>query len=681
MWDAEERQAWTVPEKLTASQWAEKYRVLSRRQTNKPGLWSDLNQPTLRGFMDLCCRPGIREIWVKKYNQGGWSEACRNVIGERAHLRPCPVQLILASKEKGREIVRKRILPLFRDTPVLAELATGRRADEKQTAITLLNSFELALAYASVPGSIASDPQALVILDEVDRYDYRGMQADPIAEARFRTRTWGDRGLLIAISTPSVPEGPIAVGYEKCPVKLFYYAPCPHCGTFQRLVRDNLRWEIRTPAEIAAGADPPRDLTAVEKSQRVSVHGSAWMLCADHDRCAARHPAGGGRILHQHKRQILPRGYWGTEDGSWKIWFDRSRGEEGGPLDANRVGIQVSAFYDVNTPFADVAAELIAADNQPHALKDVFNLTLGEEFHLRVSATTIRVMDEKCRPDPPRRVLLPAKVVPRWASRLLLSIDTQKDHFYYVVRAWGFNYRSARVDHGRVSTFEELDALQFDARWPYEDQVFPPLSVFLAGIDTGAGAAGLEDASRTDQVYQWCNRRPTFRVPLKGANKPFEQHIAWRDVTYQDPHRRREPYRVRLHFVDPLYWADLLDDYMAGTISIVDPATGEAAEAERWMLNEYLDPDYNRQMTNVHKTQVKRGSGYVMLWRPKHVGDRHDYWDCERYNLALAHGPGRCGTLPTPEQLAAEQGQVGTVPTIVGGTRMPDGRPFYSHRR
>ena len=56
-------------------------------------------------------------------------------------------------------------------------------------------------------------------------------QADPVGEARVRIRTFEERGKVIAPSTPSTADGPVAVGFEACPMGLFLLrARCPHCG-------------------------------------------------------------------------------------------------------------------------------------------------------------------------------------------------------------------------------------------------------------------------------------------------------------------------------------------------------------------------------------------------------------------------------------------------------------------
>jgi phage terminase large subunit GpA-like protein len=236
-WCNAELSAWTPPQDLRPSQFAEQFRVLTRRQSSRPGPWRNDNAPPLAVIMDLCARRTVRELWIRKAAQLGVSEAIRNVIMYVAVREPDPLLIVLPNEQVGRKIVRKRLIPLFEDTECLAELATESARDKKLTAITLANGFDLQLAWSGSAAALASDPFRFVILDEVDKFEaYAGVEASPVDLARVRTRTYPGTGLIVGLSTPTVDSGPISVAYDDCPVKLDFYAPCPHCGRPQRLV-------------------------------------------------------------------------------------------------------------------------------------------------------------------------------------------------------------------------------------------------------------------------------------------------------------------------------------------------------------------------------------------------------------------------------------------------------------
>jgi hypothetical protein len=83
---------------------------------------------------------------------------------------------------------------------------------------------------------------------------------------------------------------------------------------------------------------------------------------------------------------------------------------------------------------------------------------------------------------------------------------------------------------------------------------------------------------------------------VRGADPLAGHHL-------QPPDASRSPYVVRLHFLDPTYWRDLLAGYIAGKTQIVDPATGEVKSGEswQWLLNDENDEEYNRHLSEVHK--------------------------------------------------------------------------------
>ena len=48
----ESLKAFEPPEKLTVSQWADKYRMLSKEETSRPGMWDTSSVPYMKFIMD-----------------------------------------------------------------------------------------------------------------------------------------------------------------------------------------------------------------------------------------------------------------------------------------------------------------------------------------------------------------------------------------------------------------------------------------------------------------------------------------------------------------------------------------------------------------------------------------------------------------------------------------------------
>src|SRR5262245_4834298 len=466
-WLAAEAAAFCPAERLSPSIWAERHRVLTRTQSARPGKWSNAQSPYLTGLMDLCADRRIEEITIVKAAQIGVSEAVRNVIGYYAHQEPDPILLVLPDEQSGRRIVAQRIIPLMKNTGCLNELFTTASRDMQLRHISLANGFTLRLGWSGSPASLASDPCRIVINDEVDKFQpWSGRESDPISLGYARTQTYEGRRLIINISTPTTSDGLIWRRYESASVKLHYHVPCPHCGEFQKLTFSNVKWkDIDDP-------DPNRKAAIIEDEK------AAWYECA-HCKQA---------ITESQRAGMIRKGRW-IADGQR---IEKDGTVTGDMLVGSRIGVHIWAAYCLWIPLYRIAAEFIRAKDDPISLMAFTNSWLGEPFRQQIVHAKVSVFEEKAKSvsaAPPHRI-------PAWAKALFATADTQKDHFYFVVRAWGVGYRSQRIDHGMVATFDELRHRTLDARFPWENSN-RTASVQLLGIDSGG------TGSRTHEVYRF----------------------------------------------------------------------------------------------------------------------------------------------------------------------------------
>lgn len=659
-----ERLALTPPGDLLPDAWADSKRVLPSK--NPLGQrWLNDNAPPLRVVMQLAVDDAIAELYLQKAAQIGGSECFRNVLGCDAEQSGLSWLIVLPDEKVGKRQFKDEYWPLYRDTPSLAVLRTGRKTDFTRYGVRLRNGHECDIGWSGSPSSLAASPKARVLLDEVDKYDETQTREAPPADlARVRLRKFGARGKLFAVTTPTHGEGQMAKLMAGADILLRYHVPCPHCGTHQALHQDRLKWDKFGDVE-------PRRRAAL-----IEHHDAAWFECEALG-C-------GGRITDSHKRDIVARGYFADADRQWKLFPDGRR--EGTKPPGRRVGMHLPAFYDFQTPWPQIAAAIVLAGHDPRKLQDVYNSTFGEPFTVRVQSASQGDFDRRCVANPDLD-FVPAKagVVPAWASRLVLIADTQKDHFYYVLRAYGYMRRSQRVAHGIVRTFDELAVLE-NRPWAYEGNVYPPITVFRTGIDSG-GTTSFDDAapadqpnqSRTREVYDWCRQNPAKRYPLKGSSTPLESGVRYSDIQAVPPGVARDPYTVRLWRFDPETYGDLLMSSLdAQCASGLLDAAGLPVLADQWSLNDANDEVYNRQMGNVHKTVWKKR----LKWMPKSIGARHDYWDCEKMQMAVAIGMNVCELLPTPTEMAGQHATLGQTAAVVThqGIRRPDGRGWFAKR-
>jgi hypothetical protein len=134
---------------------------------------------------------------------------------------------------------------------------------------------------------------------------------------------------------------------------------------------------------------------------------------------------------------MLKAGYFGTEDGSWKLYCD-GREEGAQPEGGDKIGIQYGAEIDLSITWAEIAAELVEADGRPDKLQHHYNSTLGLPFSIgrssrRGSPSTRPSAGPTRTPASRRRAKGPAAV----GVALVMTVDTQKDYFWFLIRGWG----------------------------------------------------------------------------------------------------------------------------------------------------------------------------------------------------------------------------------------------------
>jgi phage terminase large subunit GpA-like protein len=628
------------PEKLSPSQWAEKHRRLAKGQSSIPGPWRNANAPYLTALMDLAAIPGVSVLTICKPAQVGVSEACRNIIAWLAATDPDPCGLALPDERKGRKILSNRVLPMFRTTPTLKALFTPRSHDLTKDQIMLLNGFILHLMWAGSAASMSADPMRVGICDEVDKYvTWSGSQADPVSLVQVRLRQYKERGLLIIVSTPTTRLGVVWTRFERSTIQLFYFTPCPLCSKPVHFTFDNMKFE-RGPSQDKR-----------EQAAYIRLNQSVWLEC----------PECKGRIGQEHKAAMAAAGRYRCLNGQQ---IRDAAGATHESLETvksfpagTRVGIKVSPFFCQWMGWEDVAAQFVEAHGDLAATFSFRTDTLGDPFDQQVTRSTADVYSLKCR-----RATLPEGTVPKWAFKLLASIDTQHDHFWVVVRAWGpgkesGDMRSHRVWHGRVESFEELDRIIFHTPWRNEDPNLPPMFVELAGIDSGGTKLESEGTSRTVQVYKWAfPRRGRVRI-LKGDSRPQVGQVLRPGRGFLDTGRRGRWDRaikeqIRIWLIATHHFADEL----AGLI-----VKGKDDPAEEvWSLNQRDDPEYNAHLSNVVKVIVRKGAQLAEEWVPASPGARIDLFDCEIYQIALAY-MAQVHLLPSADSLRHGRGRTKTL--------------------
>lgn len=241
------------PPRLTVSEWADKYRQLSREASSEPGQWRTARAEYQRAILDAVSDPLTHTVVVMSCAQVGKSEILLNGIGFHVAQDPAPILFLQPTVEMAETFAKDRIAPMIRDTPALTTKIAEPMSRSGGNTI-LHKQFpggHLTLAGANSPASLASRPVRIVFADEVDRYPpSAGTEGDPVTLARARTKTFHNRKFCLT-STPTIKGvSRIEQAYEESDQRI-YEVPCPHCATPQRMLWASVKWTPGHPDEAA----------------------------------------------------------------------------------------------------------------------------------------------------------------------------------------------------------------------------------------------------------------------------------------------------------------------------------------------------------------------------------------------------------------------------------------------
>jgi len=456
-WISASLQVLKPPEKLTVSEWADRFRILDSKTSAEPGPWSTDRTPYLRSIMDAFTDARIEEIVFVKPTQVGGTEALNNMFGYVVAQDPSPALVVYPMLDLAEYTSKNRIQPMVKLSPALSE----RYRDEDSKVLELqFDGMYAVIAGANSPASLSSRAIRYLFMDEVDKYPKNaGKEADPRSLARERTKTFPFNKKIVQTSTPTLKNGPVWQAWEAVDVQLWYYVPCPHCGRFHTFKFKQIKFDSTLPKE--------------------EVRSTAYYEC---ESCQ-------GVIRDAHKPQMLRGGDWLTAEGKANV-----RG--------NKTGFHLNAIYSPWVRFGDVAYEFLATKKNPDELMNFVNSWLAEPWEqTQVKLNSDKVLEKNSGYD--------EGVVPDKTILLTAGVDVQKDRMYYTIRAWGEGMTSQNIRHGVVETWPQIeDVMNISYQSRNGDEYF----VNLCAIDSGYNA---------DDTYDFCARNPEWAVAVKGSNNPL----------------------------------------------------------------------------------------------------------------------------------------------------------------
>ena len=577
IWTSEEKQAWKRPEKITVSQWADRYRYLNPVTSAEPGRWKTSRTPYLKGVMDAFTNPFVEEITVIAASQVGKTEAMFNMLGFIIDQDPGPTLVVLPRENDAKSVSCNRVLPMIEGSYTLRE-HLPRLSDDITRLEYHLDRMILYFAGSNSPADLASRPIRYLFLDEIDKYPkFSGREADPIKLASERQKTFWNRK-TVKVSTPTTRDGYIFREYEKSD-RSRYYVPCPHCGKYQVLLFGQIKW-------------PKKE----KSTERIKNERLAWYECLH----CSKH------IKDYQKNRILTRGRWVPEDAEI---------EDDGTISGNIIksthrGFWINSLYSPWLTFSDIAAEFIKSKDYIELLMNFVNSWLAEVWEEKIEETTVDRIRSLSRDydegDVPDDVLV-----------LTAGVDVQKDHFYYVIRGWGYYEESWLIRADRVEYWDDvIDALfKTEYKKLSSNETLP---VYMSCVDSGY---------RTDEVYRFCRQWADKTKAIKGQEEIAGGRF-YRASKIDINSRTGSIIRGGL-----VLWnlnVSQYKDKINRLVTTRDPC--------KWHIFNNPDEEYLSQFTSEHKVLVRnRNTGRAKeVWRKKKDAVANHYLDAEVYAVAAA---------------------------------------------
>lgn len=603
------REGIAPPLALTVSEWADRYRKLSRKNSSEPGQWRTDRTPYLREPMD-CLGPysPVEEVVLMFGTQLGKTEMGNCWIGYTIHVDPAPMMVVQPTQKVAKRWTKQRFKPMRDEMPELrALIAEPRSRDAGNTAD--LKEFPggiLIIAGANSASDLRSTPVAKLYLDEIDNYpqDVDG-EGDPVELAEARTTNFPRRKVLKTSSPTTRGFSRIEAAYlasDQC----YYHVPCPHCGERQPLEWAGLRWEGVTWRE--SEPEQPAEAEGSGELERLDVDvARAWYVC--------RHC--GAEIEEGEKTWMLERG----------LWVPRFPGRRGGRVR----GFHLNSLYSPIgwKSWAFCAAFYLKAKRLAEA---------GDDSKLKVFTNTILAETYEERGARIDHALLAARAeayalgtVPAGGLIVSASVDVQGNRLEACAEAWGegeecwlVDYRIFWGDPGQGAVWDELDQW---LRSPLKHASGADIPIRACAIDSGG--------HHTQQVYSFCRSRAARYVggalqyvfAVKGASQPGKP-ILGRPADVDIDHRGQKIKRgAQLWPVG----SDTAKGVIYSRLRIEMPGPGY-----QHFPREGLPPDYYEQLTAERLiTRYHRGRPRLEWVLP--AGCRNEALDLKVYSLAAAH--------------------------------------------
>lgn len=450
------------PAKLNLSDWMER-EIRLPEDVALPG--PIRLYPFQRGMADAISDPAYTRVTVLKSARVGYTTLLVGAIANHVVNDPAKVLAVLPTDDDCRRFVVDEIEPTFSASPALSKALSGAQEEGGRNTMVYRRfaGGSLRVVAARAPRNLRAHTARILILDEVDGMEPTKEGLAPVIVER-RTMSFPDRKILIG-STPTDLATSYTIRQYGLSDKRIFEVPCPKCGVFSEIVWKDIRWPEGEP------------------------HKAYWCC-----------PACENEIDERFKGGMV-------EAGQWRATAPHVRGHAG-----FRLSSLISPLE--NARWGLLAAEFIAAKDDPETLKVFINTVLGEG-----AGDDGEDLDEVELSGTVERFGLEA--IPADVLAITMGVDVQHGRLEATLIGWTRTGVACVLAHIIIwgawdddATWTELDDL-LRTRWRH------PLGGRI-GIDAACVDSG--DGATMDRVYEFCfprARRRVMAIKGMGGSRPW----------------------------------------------------------------------------------------------------------------------------------------------------------------
>jgi len=565
--------------------------VLSPETCAEPGKWHTSKAEYLRGFMDACGDPAVKEVVGLFGSQMGKTDAILNLVGYHIELDPCPILLMQPDLNLAETWSKDRLAPMLRDTPSLR----GRVRDVRDSDNTILHKGfpggHITMVGANSTAGLAMRPIRLLIGDEIDEYKpSAGKQGNPLKIAGTRTATfWNAK--KVWITSPRNKGSSLSEPIWEKSDKRRFFVPCHECGTEQYLRWPQFQWD----------KDPTTGEHLTETARYVCEHCGAWW--DDLQRWAA-----------------ISVGHW--------VATEPFNGVAGFHLPA------YAAPWESRS-MAVIAGEFAATRHVPRNFQVFVNTILCDWYEEKYQALQTEHVQSRCEPYPEQHG---TTLVPKGVGVVVASVDVQDDRLEVQIQGYGERWEQWKLQY-HVLDGDPSSLALWDDVWkllcrPLAGADGLPHYIRAIAIDTGG--------HHTLRAYEFCRSRlrvtmadglTSYVFPVKG--KGGQGGRFWPKAPTFNNKGKVPLYIVMVDHCKEVLYAQLekIGNPGAGYIHFpVNVETGLSSTRQ-------FDKRYFDQLTSEKVTDKTSPNGASMrVWELKSDGRRNEALDTSVYAEAALHG-------------------------------------------